>query len=197
MNDPFSSSASSGSTFAAVGLVLGLPVIVEFFEEGLVPRLPTAVLALGTVIIAFMSWMIGVILDGVLQSRRELKRLSYLRLSPPDLDTRVVGSAASPAAPKRTHADESSRMCRKISSETSARPARTPTRPSDLDPSLPLGWRSMKSSTAMRRPTIIIVHEITWKRVRTIARPSTTQCAHAGTTISRNRRRTSPLRQIT
>jgi hypothetical protein len=75
-----------GFVFAAVGLVLGLPVVVEFFETGLVPRLPTAVLALGTVIIAFMSWMIGVILDGVLQSRRELKRLSYLRLSPPDLD---------------------------------------------------------------------------------------------------------------
>ena len=44
---------------------------------------PTAGLALGTVLIAFMSWMIGLILDGVLKARRELARLSYLRFSPP------------------------------------------------------------------------------------------------------------------
>ncbi len=73
-----------GLVFALISLVLGIPVVVEFFETDLVPRLPTAVLALGLMLLAFMSWMIGVILDGVLKARRELMRLSYLRLSPPE-----------------------------------------------------------------------------------------------------------------
>lgn len=79
-----------GFVFALIGLILGIPVIVEFFETGLVPRLPTAVLALGMILIAFMSWMIGVILDGVLKARRELMRLSYLRFSPPRFEPSPV-----------------------------------------------------------------------------------------------------------
>ena len=72
-----------GLLFAIIGLVLGIPVVIEYFETGFVRRFPTAGLALGMILIAFMSWMIGVILDGVLKSRRELQRLSYLTYSPP------------------------------------------------------------------------------------------------------------------
>ena len=50
-------------------VLLGIPVVIDFINTGLVPRLPTAVLAVGVVIVAFMSWMIGLILDGVLKSR--------------------------------------------------------------------------------------------------------------------------------
>lgn len=67
-----------GALLAVVGIVLGAPVVVEFFETGMVDRFPTAFLALGVVIVAFMSWMIGLILDGVLKARREQGRLSYL-----------------------------------------------------------------------------------------------------------------------
>lgn len=61
---------------AAVGL--GAPVVVEFFETGLVPRLPTAVLATGLMLSGLLSLACGVILDSVTRGRRETKRLHYL-----------------------------------------------------------------------------------------------------------------------
>jgi glycosyltransferase involved in cell wall biosynthesis len=74
-----------GALLAIIGIVIGLPVVVEFVETGLVPRLPTAVLALGITILAFLSWMIGLVLDGVLKARRELSRLNYLTYAAPTM----------------------------------------------------------------------------------------------------------------
>lgn len=68
----------AGAVLAVVSLILGVPIVVEFFQTGLVPRLPTALLAIGIMIVAFMAWMIGLILDGVLKARREAGRLNYL-----------------------------------------------------------------------------------------------------------------------
>ncbi|MBY0687201.1 glycosyltransferase [Microbacterium marinilacus] len=72
-----------GALLALVGVVLGIPVIVEYFDTGLVPRLPTAVLALGFVLFGALAWVIGLVLDGVLRSRREMSRLTYLTYAPP------------------------------------------------------------------------------------------------------------------
>jgi glycosyltransferase involved in cell wall biosynthesis len=80
-----------GALLAIVGVLIGIPVIVEYFDTGLVPRLPTAVLALGVVIVAFMSWMIGLILDGVLKARREISRLNYLSHEPPPFEVPARG----------------------------------------------------------------------------------------------------------
>lgn len=60
------------------GLLLGLPVVWEFFETGLVPRLPTAVLASGFVLSSLLSFAVGLILAAVAHMRREAKRLAYL-----------------------------------------------------------------------------------------------------------------------
>ncbi|MFT4306912.1 MAG: glycosyltransferase [Microbacterium sp.] len=68
----------AGAVIALIGLIVGIPVIVDFVSTGLVPRLPAALLAVGIVIVAFLSWTIGLILDGVLKSRREISRLNYL-----------------------------------------------------------------------------------------------------------------------
>lgn len=68
---------------AAVSLALGLPVTVEFFRTGFVPRLPTAVLAASLMIIAVLSLMVGLVLNGVLRVRREAARLAYLQWKPP------------------------------------------------------------------------------------------------------------------
>jgi hypothetical protein len=57
---------------------LGLPVVLEFLQTGLVPRLPTAVLALGLVLLSFLSFVCGLILDSVTRGRKEMKRLAYL-----------------------------------------------------------------------------------------------------------------------
>lgn len=69
------------------GIALGLPVVLDFFRTGLVPRLPTAVLATGLVTLAALSMSCGLILDSVALGRREAKRLAYLALPvPPRLD---------------------------------------------------------------------------------------------------------------
>ncbi|MDE2005644.1 MAG: glycosyltransferase [Rhodospirillales bacterium] len=67
-----------GLGFLAFGLALGIPVVVTFFRTGLVPRLPTAVLASGLVLLAFIAFSLALILDAVTHGRRELKRLMYL-----------------------------------------------------------------------------------------------------------------------
>ncbi len=59
-------------------LLLGLPIVVEFYDTGLVPRFPTAILATGLVILSFLSIGIGLILDTVTHGRREIKRLAYI-----------------------------------------------------------------------------------------------------------------------
>lgn len=69
---------------AAISLGLAIPVVFTFMETGLVPRLPTALLATGTMVLAFLSLAAGVILDGVSTGRRELKRLAYLQYSSPE-----------------------------------------------------------------------------------------------------------------
>ncbi len=61
-------------------LALGWPVVVEFMETGQVPRFPTAILATGVMILAFLSLACGLILDSVTLGRREMKRLNYLRI---------------------------------------------------------------------------------------------------------------------
>ncbi len=78
---PFFTGAAVLLTLAA--LVLGWPLITTFLETGLVPRLPTAVLVTGLMVLAFLSFVAGLVLDTVTLSRRELKRLHYLALQGP------------------------------------------------------------------------------------------------------------------
>lgn len=61
-------------------LSFGGSVVLEFVETGFVPRLPTAVLALGLMLLAFLLLGCGLVLDTVTLGRRELKRLHYLQL---------------------------------------------------------------------------------------------------------------------
>ena len=70
--------AGLAAMFAALGLALGAGVVVEFMETGLVPRLPTAVLATGLMLMASLSVACGMILDSVARGRREAKRMAYL-----------------------------------------------------------------------------------------------------------------------
>jgi glycosyltransferase involved in cell wall biosynthesis len=57
---------------------LALPVIREFLETGLVPRFPTAILALGLQLLGVILLAIGIIMRAVARGRREAKRLHYL-----------------------------------------------------------------------------------------------------------------------
>jgi len=63
---------------ALVSVGLSLPVLVTYLQTGLVPRLPTAVLAASTMLLAFLALTCGLVLDTVTHGRREMKRLAYL-----------------------------------------------------------------------------------------------------------------------
>jgi glycosyltransferase involved in cell wall biosynthesis len=69
-----------------VGLGFGTPVVWEFLATGLVPRLPTAVLAMGLVLLSFLSFACGMILDTVTRGRMEAKRTAYLAIPAPDFE---------------------------------------------------------------------------------------------------------------
>ena len=65
------------------GLGLFAPVLLTYLETGLVPRLPTAVLSLGLVVLSFLSLACGLILDTVTRGRKEAKRIAYLAVPGP------------------------------------------------------------------------------------------------------------------
>src|SRR4051812_9107402 len=67
-----------GCCLALVSVGLAIPVIVTYLEQGLVPRLPTAVLSMGLMILAVLSVSSGLVLDTVTRGRREMKLLAYL-----------------------------------------------------------------------------------------------------------------------
>ena len=68
---------------AAISVILAVPLFITYAKTGLVPRFPTAILATGIMLLAFLSLVCGLILDTVTHGRRELKRLSYLAIAAP------------------------------------------------------------------------------------------------------------------
>ncbi|MBV8061340.1 MAG: glycosyl transferase, partial [Alphaproteobacteria bacterium] len=65
---------------ALVSTGLIIPIVIDFFDTGLVPRLPTAVLSMGLMILSFLSLSCGLVLDTVTRGRREMKRMRYLNV---------------------------------------------------------------------------------------------------------------------
>ena len=59
-------------------VLFGVPVVSEYLRTGLVPRLPTAVLSMGLMMIGFLALSCGLVLDSVSRGRKEMKRLAYL-----------------------------------------------------------------------------------------------------------------------
>ncbi len=65
-------------SMATASLVLGIPIILEYLQTGLVPRFPTAFLAAIIMLGAMLMAVCAVILDSVVTGRSEAKRLIYL-----------------------------------------------------------------------------------------------------------------------
>ena len=61
-------------------LVLGIPVVSEFHATGLVPRFPTAILALGLGILAVLFFVSGMILDTVVKGNRRQWEIEVMRI---------------------------------------------------------------------------------------------------------------------
>ena len=77
-----------------LALFLGLPVVWTFLETGLVPRLPTALLASALMILAGVFLVLGTLLNGVVMTRREMSRLFYLRWAAPPYDPDGLAAVA-------------------------------------------------------------------------------------------------------
>lgn len=76
--------------FGTIALILGtvsvfltVPVLQEYLDTGLVPRVPTAVLATGIMLSGLLSATVGLVLDTVTRGRRESKMLAYLQVPGP------------------------------------------------------------------------------------------------------------------
>ena len=66
------------SLTALLSLLLGVPVIIEFMQTGLVPRIPTAILASSLGMIAFVIFTTGIILEALARNRIEQRKLFFL-----------------------------------------------------------------------------------------------------------------------
>ncbi len=66
--------------FSISGILIAIPLASYYFETGLVPRLPTAILSTGLIILSAISFVTGLILESVTIGRREMKRLAYLSI---------------------------------------------------------------------------------------------------------------------
>jgi glycosyltransferase involved in cell wall biosynthesis len=78
LEKPFQFFGAIFAFLALTSVAMELPVISTYLQTGLVPRLPTAVLGTGMMLLAFLSLVCGLILETVTRGRIELKRLHYL-----------------------------------------------------------------------------------------------------------------------
>ncbi|TPJ25568.1 glycosyltransferase [Mesorhizobium sp. B2-7-2] len=85
--------------FLAASIGLMIPVLVEFAQTGLVPRMPTWVLSIGMLLLAMLSMMTGLILDSVSRGRAEQKRIFYLSISSGRAERGISGQASPKGEP--------------------------------------------------------------------------------------------------
>ncbi len=78
LEKPFLLFSSIAAVLFVLGIGLGFPVVSFYLRHGDVPRLPTALLATALVLLSFLSFVCGLILDTIAIARKEQKRLTYL-----------------------------------------------------------------------------------------------------------------------
>ncbi len=78
---PFAFFGTIALFLTTLAIVLAIPLFITFFEIGLVPRQPTAILCLGMVLMGSVSLTSGIILDSMSRTRLEMHRLNYLNYS--------------------------------------------------------------------------------------------------------------------
>ena len=67
--------------FAVVGLGMFIPVLVEYFGTGLVPRFPTLIMSVGLFTFALLSLVCGFVLDTVAKKHRQLFEINLNMLN--------------------------------------------------------------------------------------------------------------------
>jgi glycosyltransferase involved in cell wall biosynthesis len=79
---PLAFFSAAGGMLLGLAAVLVAPVLMTYFATGLVPRLPTFVAAMALLLLAFLGFACGLILDSTARARKEAKRLRYLAFPP-------------------------------------------------------------------------------------------------------------------
>jgi glycosyltransferase involved in cell wall biosynthesis len=82
----------------AVAVILGLPVLFEYADTGMVRRFPTAILCSALGVISVVCVATGLILDLVAHVRRESKQLAYLHYPAPRSAAENTNARASGAS---------------------------------------------------------------------------------------------------
>src|SRR5579863_703684 len=83
---PLAFFAGLGAALALASVGLAVPIFATYLEQGVVPRVPTAILSTGLMLLAFLFVVAGLILDTVTRGRREVKLLAYLAQQAPGMD---------------------------------------------------------------------------------------------------------------
>jgi glycosyltransferase involved in cell wall biosynthesis len=91
---PFAFFGTISSGFMAASLAFMTPVLLSYFQTGLVERMPTWVFSLVLMVLSFLMFTAGLILDSVSRARAEQLRIHYMSLS-------ALGRRAIPALPDR------------------------------------------------------------------------------------------------
>lgn len=68
-----------GTIFLILSLIFGIPVFVEYFQTGLVPRFPTLIFAGLLLTISLLMYICGIILEVVVKKHRQLFELVLIR----------------------------------------------------------------------------------------------------------------------
>jgi len=89
-----------GAFLSALSIGLAIPLFIEFARTSEVPRFPTAILCSAIMLVAFLSFTAGLVLDNVTHHRRETRMLEYLRI--PSLVSRKPRSQPSSATALRS-----------------------------------------------------------------------------------------------
>jgi len=76
---PISFFGTLAAALALLAIGLFIPVLRTYLVTGLVPRLPTAVLSTGLMLLAALNLMAGIILDTISRGRREVRLLAYMQ----------------------------------------------------------------------------------------------------------------------
>jgi glycosyltransferase involved in cell wall biosynthesis len=76
---PLAFFSALGIALSAISVILAIPIFVTFLEQGVVPRVPTAILSTGLMLLACLSIVAGLVLDTVTRGRREMKLIAYLQ----------------------------------------------------------------------------------------------------------------------
>ena len=88
-----------GAVLAIVAIGLAIPIFITYLQQGNVPRFPTAILATGLMLAAFLAFASGLVLDTVTRGRREIKLLAYLRPVQEAIDQAALALAPAAVVP--------------------------------------------------------------------------------------------------